>query len=127
MRQLKVVVKGRVPTDLNNPTGSLQGGYVATYDINNATLASEAVHTAAAVPFSIGEDIVHPNIFFMSDVTTGYSVLNETAGTVVQGKIPNEAAACWAAQSNLTGHYYVVEAAGKSNITEVSIDPITSQ
>jgi len=127
MRQLKVVVKGRVPTDLNNPTGALQEGYVATFSIDNATLAAEAVHTAATVPFSINEDIDNPDLFFMSDVTTGYAVLNETAGSVVQGIIPNQAAACWAAQSNVTRHFYVVEAVGKSNITEVSIDPITSQ
>ena len=94
MSYLYVAIKGRLPTDLNNPTGMMQPGYIASYAItDNMTLAAQATETTAAAPFSIVEDFNAQGVYFLSDVTTGYSTFrpgpNELA---VQGTIPNQAA-----------------------------------
>ncbi|CAD6581369.1 MAG: hypothetical protein TREMPRED_002989 [Tremellales sp. Tagirdzhanova-0007] len=127
MSYLFVAVKGRMPTDLNNPTGQFQPGFIAAYAItgeNRMTLASEPVKTSAAVPFSIKEDFGAEGVYFSSDAATGYAAFRfGSEAKAVPGTIPNAAANCWVAQSHLTNSFYVVDTGGLVNITEVSIDP----
>ena len=122
---LLVVIKGQLPTDLNNPTNATQPGAILSYAIdNNGSLAAEPTMTPAALPFSISEDMSAPGVYFLTDVSTGYAVWDSTTpnSTVVQGTIANQAAVCWVAQSPRTGDFYTVDIGGKSNITEVSLD-----
>ncbi|RSH89132.1 hypothetical protein EHS25_002798 [Saitozyma podzolica] len=127
MSSLIVAVKGQLPTDLNNPSGNMTGGWIATYNIGpNGTLAAEPVKRPAAIPFSINEDVDQKGVFFLSDVSSGFAAYNADADSaVVQGAIPAEGATCWAAQSALSKSFYVVDITGKSNITEISLDPTT--
>ena len=96
MSYLFVAVKGRMPTDLNNPTGQFQPGFIAAYAItgeNRMTLASEPVKTSAAVPFSIKEDFGAEGVYFSSDAATGYAAFRfGSEAKAVPGTIPNAAA-----------------------------------
>jgi hypothetical protein len=94
MSSLIVAVKGQLPTDLNNPSGNMTGGWIATYTIGqNRTLAAEPVKRPAAIPFSINEDVDQKGVFFLSDVSSGFAAYNADADSaVVQGTIPAEGA-----------------------------------
>ncbi|KAK4687146.1 hypothetical protein P7C73_g2975, partial [Tremellales sp. Uapishka_1] len=127
MTSLLVAVKGRLSTDLNNPTGTLQPGGIYTYAIGeNGTLAQDPVKYSAMVPFSIAEDMYTPGVYFTTDVSTGYAAfdLGDTE-MMEQGTIPLQAATCWAAQSSLTGSYYTIDIAAANDITEISLDTTT--
>ena len=92
---LIVAVKGQVPHDLNNPTGKLQPGFLATYSIKEGVLADEAVKTPVGIPFSIAEDKNDKDVYFMADVTTGYAAIRapfDNLTGVEQGIIPLEQA-----------------------------------
>ena len=57
MSYLYVAIKGKLPTDLNNPTGKQQPGAIYAYAISDdMTLDQDPTMTAAAIPFSIVED-----------------------------------------------------------------------
>jgi len=88
---LVVAVKGQLPQDLNNPTGKMQPGFLATYSIKEGVLAEEAVKTPVGVPFSIAEDKTDKDVYFMADVTTGYAAIRapfDNVTRVEQGIIP---------------------------------------
>jgi len=92
---LIIVIKGQLPNDLNNPTGELQPGYLATYDIKEGVLADYAVKVHASIPFSISEDLNDKDVYFMSDVTTGYAAVRAPFSNVTesnQGNIPLQGA-----------------------------------
>lgn len=130
MSALFVLVKGKLPMDLNNPTGEIQKGYIATYPISwvngSYMLAYDCTQTTATFPFAIVEDWSAPDIYFFADVSTGYATWKESAtGPLNYGVISDEKAACWAAQSHRTQSFYVVDTVGCSNITEVSVDTAT--
>lgn len=95
MSALIVVVKAKLPTDLNNPSGMMVPGYLATYNISGSTLSQDCDQTPAGAPFSIGHDASSgSNFYFLSDAATGYAVFEEgyPEGTYQPGVIPNEAA-----------------------------------
>lgn len=94
MSSLIVVVKGQLPTDVNNASGKMTGGWIATYPIGqNMTLADQPVKTPAVVPFSISEDVDNEGVFFLSDVSSGFAAYNaDSDSAVVQGTIPAEGA-----------------------------------
>ncbi len=58
MTSLIVAVKGKLPTDLNNPSGKFEPGFVATFsiDMNTMSLATNGTLSTVGVPFSIEED-----------------------------------------------------------------------
>lgn len=91
---LLVAIKGRLPTDLNNPTGVFQPGYIASYAITGSTLASKPKKYTNPVPFGIQEDINTAGLFFLTDVSTGYSTFRPGSDEMlVQGTIPLQQAA----------------------------------
>ena len=93
---LIAVIKGQLPTDLNNPSGKMQPGAICTYSINGGSLAQTPQMAPAAIPFSVTYDLTDPDVYFMSDVSTGYAVYEPgtmgAAGTLKQGMVPNQAA-----------------------------------
>jgi hypothetical protein len=99
MTALHIVVKGRLPTDLNNPSGKIIPGYVATFAINQTdmTLSKACVNSTVNAAFSVEEDMFNPDLFLMADVTTGYATFDSSQkGFMVnQQVIPNEAAVSW--------------------------------
>lgn len=100
MSAIYVAIKGRVPTDLNNPTGKLQDGYIASYAISGMKLAQDSVNTVTALPFSIVEDMYNQGVYFLSDVSTGYTAFSPDSGDMtVQGTIPLQAAVSTASSS----------------------------
>ena len=99
MSFLTVVIKGKVPTDLNNPTGNMTNGgfwqYALTKDGSGAwQLAQDYTAVEAPLPFSINEDYANPGTFVASDVAMGYDVamLSAQGGQSKVGVIPNQAA-----------------------------------
>lgn len=89
-------------------------------------LAQDPVRTTATFPFAIVEDWSAPDLYFFADVSTGYATWNASAMTSLNyGVIPDEKATCWAAQSHRTQSFYVVDTAGHSNITEISVNTAT--
>ena len=96
MSHLYVAIKGQLPTDFNNPTGTLQPGYIASYAItDNMTLAAEPTKITSAVPYSITEDIRAPGVYFSADAGSGYSAFRANGSMATQGTIPlQEAVSC---------------------------------
>ncbi len=96
MSSLIVLVRGKIPADLNNPTNQTQPGYIATFVIDNKqTLSAKPVKTPAAVPYSIVEDETDDGLYLVTDVTTGFAVWQSgwgSAGTLKQGDIPGQMA-----------------------------------
>lgn len=99
MSFLSVVIKGQLPTDLNNPTGNMTNGGFWQYALTNGSmggwqLSQDYTAVEAPLPFSINEDANAPGYFFASDVAMGYDVAMLTAqgGQSKVGVIPNQAA-----------------------------------
>lgn len=89
-----VAVKGQLPTDLNNPTGTFIPGHIAGYAIgSDGSLAESPTMYPAAIPFSIQEDLFTSGVYFGSEASMGYEawMLGTSSKTVV-GSIPNQAA-----------------------------------
>ena len=78
MSYLYVAIKGRLPTDLNNPTGELQPGgvwaYKLTWEDGMWSLADNYTAVSAPVPFSIMPNKYAAGNYFLSDVSGGYDV-----------------------------------------------------
>lgn len=83
-----------LPTDLNNPSGQMETGFVATYAIDDEqNLAVVPVKTTAVIPFSIAEDMEYNGLFLTTDVTTGYAIYRDGPdASLVQGTIPQQGA-----------------------------------
>ena len=91
---LIVAVKGKLPMDLNNPSGELVPGYLSVYAIGeNGSLAQEPETYPSAIPFSVEEDLFTPGLYFGSEVSKGYEAwkLGSDNKTVV-GAIPDQGA-----------------------------------
>ncbi len=90
MKHIYVAVKGQLPTDLNNPTGQMQPGYIASYTItDDKTLTSELTKTPTALPFGIVEHDNNEGLYLAPDVSTGYTTFRFGSDAItVPGTIP---------------------------------------
>ena len=89
---LLVAVKGKLATDLNNPTGNATDGYLAFYSISNdGKLAETSSKISTPLAFTVTEDQYAPGVYLTSDIMYGYSTFrfsDDGSATVVPGNIP---------------------------------------